>query len=329
MAVRIVDSRMPAGFQPSDLGEAVTTEDGRCTLISFQTSPISACHENTYVLFVTDSTLAGSVKSYDWFIVADGAAPVTLQSDVGEITHQPNNIGNICVTVRLLDATQAMLKTVQIVQQVGAVNPALEQLIADAESSPGPGASNEDAIREMVNEYYGYYQSIVPQPPEPDDAFKSFVCGLIFDAILKKTRDERAALLDRLFDSIENGGTDLSIIADQGVGTGAIRLALLAMIFPAASPLLNWVEMPQAASENAVADEDLRQKLDSLSEDDKIDLINLTRFPKTNIAFTARLAEALRDRYFPATSFHDVVTGLSGTRAHWITEHYNRGPLVT
>jgi len=221
-----------------------------------------------------------------------------------------------------------VLKTVQINQEVGPLNPALEQLIADAESNPGPGASNEDVIREMVNEYYGYYQSVAPQAPEPDDAFKRFVCGLIFDGILKKTRDERKALLNRLFECIENDDTELSSIAGEGVGTGAIRLALLAMIFPTASPLLDWVELPGAANENAVADQDLRQKLDLLSEDDKIDLINLVRFPKTNIAFTARIVETLRDRYFPGTTFNDVVTGLSGTRAHWISQHYYQGPLM-
>jgi hypothetical protein len=52
------------------------------------------------------------------------------------------------------------------------------------------------------------------------------------------------------------------------------------------------------------------------------------RFPKSNITLCGRLLEALRNRYFSGTNFNDVLTGMSGTRAHWITRHYLEGPLV-
>ena len=66
MAVRRTESRLPAAFQASDLGEAIVAPDGRCALISFTTAPITVTRQNTYVLFVTDPGLAGSAHSYEW-----------------------------------------------------------------------------------------------------------------------------------------------------------------------------------------------------------------------------------------------------------------------
>ena len=69
--------------------------------------------------------------------------------------------------------------------------------------------------------------------------------------------------------------------------------------------------------------------LAALSDTDKIDIFNISRFPKTNITQCASIVETLRDKYFSGASFDDVLTGLSGTRAQWITMHYSKGPLAS
>ena len=49
MPVGKTESRIPAGFQASDLGEASVAADGRCALISITTDPIVVVAKNSYV----------------------------------------------------------------------------------------------------------------------------------------------------------------------------------------------------------------------------------------------------------------------------------------
>jgi hypothetical protein len=328
VSVRKIESRLPANYHASDFGEAVESQDGRCALISFLTSPLPAGHENTYVLFVTDPSMAGSIKSYEWHIAEDGAFPVMQRTDVGEINYQPINAGNTTVTARILDAGAVELGKITIIQEIGPLNPALETQIADAVNKPGPGVSNPEVIREVVNDYYSYYQNVTLKVPEPGDAFKRFICSFLFDGTLKNTHENRKTLLNQLAAAVENNGEEFSTIIAAGVGVCDIRLGLLAMNFPLSAPLLEWTELPEAPDKSAFADEQLRQNLVSLSEADKIDLVNISRFPKTNITLCAHIVETLRDKYFAGASFNDVMTGMSGTRQHWIAKHYSQGPIA-
>jgi hypothetical protein len=60
--VRKTESRIPANFQVSDLGETVVVADSHCVLISCATiSPTVANRENIYVLVITDPALANTV----------------------------------------------------------------------------------------------------------------------------------------------------------------------------------------------------------------------------------------------------------------------------
>src|ERR1044071_7109279 len=208
MSVRKIESRIPANYHASDFGESVESQDGHYRFISFLTSPLAAGHENTYVLFVTDPALAGSIKSYEWQIAEDGAFPVALQTDVGEINYQPVSAGNITVTARILDAGAAELGKITIIQEIGPLNPAIETLIADAINKPGPGISNPEVIREMVNDYYSYYQNVTLKVPEPGDAFKRFICSFLFDGILNNTPENRKALFNQLAAAVENNGEE-------------------------------------------------------------------------------------------------------------------------
>jgi len=88
-----------------------------------------------------------------------------------------------------------------------------------------------------------------------------------------------------------------------------------------------FTELPDAGSENAAADEQLRQQLAAMSEEDRIDLFNKLRFPKTNILLCGNLLEALRDKFFNGVGFEDVLRKMSGSMSDWIILNYNKGPL--
>jgi hypothetical protein len=328
MSVRKTESRIPAGFQASDLGEAIVSTDGHCTLVSFISAPLTGGHENTYVVFVTDPGLASSVQSYEWAFSEDGAFPLVQSTEVGETTYQTGNIGNLTLTVTLLDSTETELTSLSIIQEVGQLNPDLETQIEAAIGQPGAGASNLDVIREIVNDYYSYYQAVTLQNPEGDDSFKRFVCNYLFDGALKNTHKERLDLFTAIATALESNPDAFEVSAAAGLGVCDIRPALLAMIYPTGSPLLPWTELPEPSDQNALADEQLRQKLAGLNEPDKIDLVNIARFPKTGIIYCAKILETLRDKYFTGTSFKDVISGMNGTRSHWIEKHYSKGPIA-
>ena len=324
MSARKTESRIPANFQASDLGEAVVASDARCALVSFVTSPLVVGRENGYIVFVTDSALASSVESFEWTIIENGGPPNTQTIQHGEFFYNPTSAGKLNVAVRLLGAGAAELSVLSLDQDVVLPNVELETLISDVKNQPGPGISNPDVARELINDHNPYYQDVVLQNPETGDGFKDFVFNIVFDGALKRTAADRKRHLDELASSLNNQGSDFALLAAKGAGVSGVRLPLLAMILP---DMLAFTELPEPAEQRGLAEEELRDTLAALSEEKRIDLFNLVRCPKSNITLSGRILEALRDRYFAGTNFDDVMTGMSGTRAHRIVKHFREGPL--
>ena len=330
MPVRKTESRIPADFGPSDLGQAVVAADGRCALVSFVTSPIVVERENVYVLLVSDPGLIAATNSCEWtFGLGDLAADVQ-NTTFGEIAYQPADTGPLTVTVRALDAANAEQAKLTITQEVVSPSMELEAMVGQAIEQPGPGAADPIALRELVNEHCAYYQSTTLSAPEPGDAFAQFLFSIALDGVSRRPSLRRKQQLRQLAAAINGSDVDFSAVIAEGFGLCGIRLPLLAMMTPAlgGSPILSWTELPEAPDQRGFADEQLRTKLAGTSETSRIDLFNLVRFPKSNISQCGLILETLRNRYFGGTNFNDVLTGMSGTRAHWITRHYREGPLL-
>lgn len=331
MPVRKTESRIPVGFQASDLGQAVASSDGRCVLVSFVTSPLVNHRENSYVVFVTDQALSNTVQTFEWSFAENGATPTLHTTEYGEISYIPQSIGDLSVNVRLLDSGHSEQSSIAIHQASVTLQTEIEALISAARNNPGPGVGNPEVARQLVNDHSPYYQDIVLQTPESGDGFQRFVFSMVYDGALQQTVPRRKQHLDQLAASLNNQAGDFQTLAAQGAGVCGIRLALLAMTLtqpPGNTPLLNWTELPEVSPQRLVADERLRQNLAALDQEKRIDLYNLTRFPKSNIMLCGRIIETLRNRYFNGTNFNDVLSGLSATRAHWIIRHFREGPLA-
>lgn len=332
MAIRKTESRLPANFQASDLGESVTAVDGRFSLVSFVTAPLGLDRENRYVVFVTDAGLASVVQSFEWQFVENGGAPQSQTTTMGEVAYRPQVLGTLVVNVRLLGAGNTTQGSLTLSQTVIALNTELETLITEARNQPGPGASNPAVLRELINDLSPYYQAVSLQAAESGEGFQKFVFSLVHDGLLQRPGTLQQQQLNQLAAALNGTEGDFVTLAAAGTGVCGIRLALLAMTLPqaagGATPILPWTELPDVPNQRALADEQLRRSLAALEETRRIDLFNLVRFPKSNITLCSRILEALRDRYFSGTNFEDVLTGLSGTRAHWIMRHYREGPLV-
>ena len=326
MGVRKTESRIPSGYQAADLGEAIDSPDGKISLVSFFTSPLAPQLQNTYVAIVKDTSLATQTKAFRWHIAEDGSIPQTTKTDIGELHYRITNIGNITITLQLLDNTDNIIDSVSMIQEIQQLNPTTEEEIQAATEKEGAGAANPQIIRELINGYRTYYKDLKTQPAEPDDAFQKFISGMIFRGCQKNIHEQQNENFDRIAESLEDNNDAYNTHAAKGIGPTDMRLSLLAMV---KGPLIPWTELPEENDKNAFADEQLRQNFSAISESDKIDLANLARFPKTNIQLCAKVIEALRNKYFPGASFNDVMTGMNGTRGHWILKHYLKGPLKT
>ncbi|MDB6103050.1 MAG: hypothetical protein JWO52_3049 [Gammaproteobacteria bacterium] len=304
--------------------------DGRCALVSFITSPVVVNRENTYVVFVTDAGLAAQAESFEWSFSENGGTASTQSTQVGVAVYSPQGTGSLSVTVRILDAANAEQATLSLTQSIVPLQPDLEAFIAAATDQPGPGASDPDVSRELVNDYNPHYQAVSLPTPETGDAFQQFVFSLLFEGASRHTPQERGQSIEDLAQALDSAATDDFVNRTaEGVGVCNIRLPLLAMMPSTGAPLLPWTELPQPAAQNEFADQQLRQSLAALDESTLIDCFNLARFPKSNITRCAHIIAALRDHYFPGTNFTDVLTGMSGTRAFWIAMHFRQGPLIT
>jgi hypothetical protein len=324
MPVRKTEARLPALAAATELGQAATAADGRCTLVSFVTSPLAAGRVNDYVVFVTDPGLAAAATSYEWTFTLDAGSPTTVPTALGEATFTPPDAGSLAVAVRIRDGGGSALAQLSLTQDVVQPSPELEDLIEQARNQAGPAVSHPDVARELVNDHNPYYQNATPTSGTPDAAFRRLLFSVVLDGALRHDPARRRAHVSHLAAALNDDG-DLATLAGEGVGVSGVRLPLLAMVgVPAELP---WTEVPETPAEQAHADLEVRTAFAALSETSRIDLFNLARFPKSNVAWCGRILEALRDRYFAGASFDEVLTGMSGTRAHWIVKHFREGPL--
>jgi len=326
MAVRKTEGRLPEGLSPDDLGQSISSPDGKAILISYIISPLVVNRTNTYVVFVPDLDVAASVESYEWMITEENAAPTTQNTSIGELVYVPQTVSNLTVQVKAMANGNSEVASLSLSQEVVATNAELEELILSAADQPGPGIGNPDVARELVNDHNPYYQNVTLLTPENGDGFKQFVFSMVSDGALQRNPAQRKSMIDQLAASLNNGTDDYTTLISEGAGICKIRMTMLAMVIP---DIVTWTELPEDPSARLTADEQLRQTLAAVDENKKIDLFNLVRFPKSNITQCGKILEALRNRYFANANFNDVLTGMSGTRAHWISRHYREGPILT
>ncbi|CAH1694571.1 conserved hypothetical protein [Hyphomicrobiales bacterium] len=324
MPVRKTESRIPENCQASDLGQASLSADGRAAVVSFITSPLVIGRGNTFIVFITDAVLAGSVQSFEWSFTENDGPPTAEKTVIGEISHHPAATGRLVTAVRCLDGGGAALATLTLNQSVVSPHTGLEAMIAAGADEAGPSAANPDVSRELVNDYNIYYQNVVPRSAALDDGFRRLVFAVLMESTLQSSVARRQADLAEMAAVLNAGSAGFATLAGRGLGVAGLRPMLLAMTV---GPHLPWTELPADGPAHALAEEELRRKTAALPEAARIDLFNLIRFPKSSITQCGRAIETLRDRYFTGIDFDTVLSELSGTRAHWINRHYREGPL--
>jgi hypothetical protein len=322
MPVRKTESRIPTTFQPADLGEAVTSIDGRAALIAYCTAPIVVQRTNVYVVMLLNEPLGAAVNAYEWVILENGTERHRSTTPVGEIEYTPLATGSLSVTVTLQGGGNPVL---HLTQNVIATNAQLETLITSAGNTVGPTIADPAIAREMVNQYCQFYSGVVTTPPETGQGFQKLIFKIAYEGTAATNPTARKQKLAQVASILNSTSPNLGTLAWEGLGICGVRMALLAMFHP---NLERYRELPLRTTDRTRVRLEISTQLDALPINTKIDLFNLLRFPKSNIKMSAKIMEDLRNRQFAGTNFTDVLTGFQGARLNAIIGHFREGPLA-
>lgn len=330
MSVRKTESRIPGGFTSDDLGfKAVSATSANVILVSYLSSPIAARRIQNYVVFVTDAALAATVNSYDWSFTNGAVVNQTTSIGIAEFT--PQNTGSLGITVNLQNAANTTLHTVTLTLQVISLNEALELKIEQEENN-FPVAGSPETSRELVNDIRPYVNVLLPIAS--DEIYNKALCSMAYARTLQAAQIRRNLLNENLAGILNTQPANFYSQAKDGFGICKTMPQLLAMFVDnpasAGNKYLDIVALELAAGANQAARTSnaaaIETAFNALSDDVKVDLFNLLRFPKSHVAMAKKIFDGLEARYFPGASIAATL-GVTADAKKLITE-YEKGPVA-
>jgi hypothetical protein len=316
VTVRITESRIPNGYNASELGQvnqATTADGGKYILVSFNTPPLRTDTEQQYVLFAIDA----DADEYRWTIEPIGGPALrTDTTEIGVLTHRFTNPDSYEVRVDVM-VDGVVAGTPLLLQTVTPPDSALEQNILAEKTD----ASSADVLRELRVDFGGYVQQAATATG-PNGVPSRFVSAILFQEILStpkrgsagasapaaagaarsKIREEE---IDWLANQYQLGrppfGTAGSPPDPMTLGPGQLGEWRVASM----EGLINWRE---GAAQGAGSDRamwldrkfvlflDVSQFVNFTAYQEQVDCFNLCRFPKTSIAQVAKLLARLKNR---------------------------------
>lgn len=331
MAVRNTESRLPLAvannpnsgeINVENLGQAI--RDNNYALISYLSSPLIQDSRNDYVVFVLNGTAA---DQYHWSIKnsdsGDEAASGT--TDAGVFDWTPGETGEYDITVEIKSGG-AVAKTLSLHQTVLSLNPGegLDQLFPFELGASVSGfwpltfitnlikravyAGEWDSTREVLFELWGYIlEGATATGAQGIPA--QLVAALVYQQVLSHPKEfsiTRPIYIGPAVRSTELGWAaedlnqpnsfHLSMQVDNALGVCQLRPETVAMLLG----YTQWREKPEVAKDRKTVDDQIHADFMALPPNTKIEIFNLLRFPKTNIALAARLLAKLKNRNDPA-----------------------------
>lgn len=325
MPVQKTESRFPPGLSATDFGEAVVASgQAGVSIISFFSTPV-VNEEQTYCVFVTDAPTAGRVQSYEWRFTLGSASPVVQTTSIGIKTFTPATAGSLEVQVRLLDSSSAVVATVALTRTVSDPNPELERLI-DQTGTHIPVAAHPVVSREVINNIRPYVDALVQ--PSADEVLNRLILCIIYGTMLQLNTANR---LQRISDAAaalnNNRHADFGNTSHEGIGICNIRPYALSLFYARANgdPFVSFRTIAERGRPRTTAITQLLADFNTqLSEDDKIDLFNLLRFPKSSATVCKLMLEKLRDRYFAGMSFSEIFNDANKIKR--LLSQFEKGP---
>ena len=325
MTIRRTESRIPAGFSAEQLGQAamknVTTDSGlnlKLSLISYLSSPIHINSKTTFAVFVEGAPeTSWSEWSFSWDISMNVPESKTIYSksnlDSGIYEFTPTEIGNYTVSVILLhnamyvDTISLEIFVTESIPVLSRFNGPDKYSKINIISKEGLLAGNDKISFPLLSNYFRYiYEAINPSIDSDDekiDVPPLFIAALLYQLNVSGYEDGNQKLkkfessLNR--DSIDRAKRSAT---RHGIGLARLKIPRLAMLInnpETNSPYIPWQELADRSSfsRNDAVTKWYRQiELLKNSLDIKIDLYNLSRFPKSCIRLCALLTRRIIDR---------------------------------
>jgi hypothetical protein len=361
VTVRITESRLPAGYLASELGqtrEYTSAEGAKYVLVAFLTSPIRKQTFQEYVVFVID----GEADEYRWTVRDSAGQPVTVRDSSGQaVTTATTEFGSFSCwyantglhTIRVeVMVGGTVAATLEMPQMIRTPSFILEDIFAaqDAGSLTGffllRDHRSRDVLRELWNDFNLYIEDAADAtglkgvPPRLVAAIlareswarpKRGTSGEI-DVVaageawkVRETQhDELATTYDLLGDALP---------ASLGPGQ------LLQPTVAALEGLITWREGAAAGTIGLSIDRKFVQYLNvadfiGLVVLEQVDVFNLARFPKSNIKLVAKLLARLKNRAhrWPDVLRTDVLDSANTSPDQLVgivASEYNIGPTLT
>ncbi|HEY7089600.1 MAG TPA: hypothetical protein VH518_15995 [Tepidisphaeraceae bacterium] len=323
MAVRLTEKTLPANTTAADLGQA--EGDPSAVLISYHSSPVVKERTQTYVVFVLDAGLQGSVASYRW-----QAGSVTADTENGVFEYAHPDEGDARVTVNLLDGGGTVLKSIAMTQTVIPLNAELETMI-DAPDQTSPTAADPETSRELVNDVRGYIDELVSRTADAEGSLNKLLFAVAYAEAMLVPPVERASQLERLAGQLAEG--DAAAFSDgavSGIGLCQVRPDALAMYVSATPGGTDWMlprqEMPNDPNARGAVRDALKAALIALDEAKRVDLFNLLRFPKINLKMAMQFLEAMQTQYYPGQDLPSILADQD--KAKTLISEYKEGPFA-
>lgn len=327
MPVRKTESKLPFDLSAEDLGQHVSSATGSSILIGFLSGPVVINRPQDFVVFVTDSGLASQVDSFHWQI-ENGTTNANENTNVGYFQYTPSEEGNLNVTVELKSSAGSALVSLNLQQQVVALNTELEALFS-REDTNAPMAGHPETSRELINDFRSYIDAVAPRDEDANATSNSLLFSIIYNEALSQPANSRVRNLERIANSLnEDDTSELLDQAENGIGLGQVRPQILAMYLESAgSPLMNKVVFPEDEIARSESNKTLLLELGNLPVDTLIDLFNVLRFPKSHINMCKLLLDELKDEFHTGHSYQAVFSDKDTGKG--LINQFKIGPVTT
>ena len=322
MPVRKTESRLPQGLTAPQLGQSVQSNNGQLALVSYLSSPLAVGRKQHYVVFVTNGA---TVSSYEWTIT-NGGAPATQSTSIGYLEFLSPQIGGLTVSVRIMNAA-TLIEELTLNQNVVALNADLEAMV-NRTGRTYPEAANPEVSREVINDLRQYVDQVVA--PASNDILSRLMLSWIYNVVGGTNMANRDSNMETLAGVLEGASPQDFVThaqARDGFGICKIRPHVLAMVRHASVAALAYRAFPNASAARTTAINTYLASMNtSLTLEQRIDLFNLIRFPKTAIVQLRDLLELLRTQFEPTMDFRELYN--NPARLKVLITQLNEGPVT-
>jgi hypothetical protein len=346
-------------------------------LVSYLTSPITKDSLNHYVLFVPNNDLARRIDRYQWEIhrsLDAGVVPIpvsSVSSKEGVFEYRPTEIGELTILVRLLASGGQVLGTVQMRQAVVPFSEEFEAMVKKlsttiargwwSDRQPDIQIGSAKFTNELANDLYRYIQDSVAQPidGQPNQIPWQLLAAVAYREMFFSPKENitgtrwhkfhRTSELSQYRNYLNDTSWGLLDLEGWSLGVCQMQPQTLAtaLVNPVTQrPYTEFLEEDPARGEGALLSDQRLAAYLALDLEERVDLYNLLRFPRSHLRMCNVYLQKLKDRTHRLPQLDDEqVLGMKavptevpssarlardpGLAIQIIATEYNRGPTTT